>query len=139
MGLRLEAGQLQSLHSASAAEARKCGLPTPGPRPELRVLDILGKIGSLQEEVIDAKAAGEAFLDCARRGIVARGEEGECRAGAIGHEIAEREAAAPAGVELFLEEADGVAGSLGREHGERRAHEEVLRPVVASAQGGSGR
>lgn len=63
MGLRLEAGQLQSLHSASAAEARKCGLPTPGPRPELRVLDILGKIGSLQEEVIDAKLASEALLD----------------------------------------------------------------------------
>src|SRR2546427_3036029 len=107
-------------------------------RLELRVLDILGEIGGLREEVIDAKAAGEALLDRPRGGLVTGGEESERRAGAISHEIAEREAAAPAGVELFLEEADGVAGSLSREHGERRAYEEVLRPVVAPAQGGPG-
>src|SRR6266542_1886958 len=98
-------------------------------RLEFRVLNILGKISGIREEVVDAKAVGEALLDRPRRGIVACGEESECRAGAIGHEIAEREAAAPAGVELFLEEADSVAGSLGREDGEGGADEEVLRPV----------
>src|SRR5438552_453828 len=107
-------------------------------RLELRVLNILGEIGGLREEVIDAKAAGEAFLDRPGGGIVAGGEKGERRTGAIGHEISERKAAAPAGVELLLEEADGVAGSLRREYGERGTHEEVPRPVVALAQAGSG-
>src|SRR6266851_1478178 len=37
-----------------------------------------------------------------------------------------------------LEDADGVARRLGRHHGERRAHEEVLRPVVAAAERGPG-
>src|SRR5439155_24353424 len=44
-------------------------------RLELRVLDILGEIGGLRKEVIDAKAAGEAPLDGPGGSIVAGGEK----------------------------------------------------------------
>src|SRR5712692_56356 len=101
-----------SLHFRSVGAEERPAHATVA-RLELGVLNILGEIGGLREEVVDAKAAGEALLKRPRRGVVASGQDSERGAGPIGHEIAEREAAAPARIELFLEEPDGVAGSLG--------------------------
>jgi len=65
-------------------------------RLELAGPDVLGEIGGLREEVVDAKARGEARLERPRRGGVAGGHEGERGAGPVGQEIAEREPAADA-------------------------------------------
>ena len=67
-----------------------------------------------------------------RGGGLAHGQLAEARAGAVGGQVGEREAAAAAGVVDLLVEADGVGQRLAGPGGQRRGDREVLGEVVAA-------
>jgi hypothetical protein len=55
------------------------------------------------EEIVHAESTGEALLDPQRGGSVPRSRRPRRRAGAIGQQVREPEAAAAVGVELLLQ------------------------------------